>query len=235
VQSPRPPPRPLWPWDDAAGDINDRFERGRPSNVLRDAGVLVHIWDRYENWRSNRPWELLSDPRYDHWSCSVINRQQPKLFPRGEPFAGGIIFSPLAPVLCGYAGDSGSGTAVKGGCDGGKGVRRTPLSLRAAMEGSLASKDFNEIIVDGRQAYAAQLPGVVQAFLVLTWQSTPGGFERTDHGAFAQAKGVRKEYLKSLGLSRRESRGHAPLLAYTFNPYLTPIVPETAFTVVDDE
>ena len=104
------------------------------------------------------------------------------------------------------------------------------------MEDSLASQDFNEIIVDGRQAYAAQLPRVVQAFLVLTWQSTPRGFERTDHGTFAKAKGVRKEYLKALGFSRgHESRGRVPLLAYTFNPYLTPTVPETAFTIVDDE
>ena len=84
-------------------------------------------------------------------------------------------------------------------------------------------------------AYAAQLPGVVQAFLVLTWQSTTKGFERTGHGTFARAKDVRKAYLKALGLSRHESRGHAPLLAYTFNPYLTPAVPETAFTLVDDE
>ena len=42
---PPPPPQPPTPAVSVA-DIDWRFQHGRPSNSLREAGVLVHQWDR---------------------------------------------------------------------------------------------------------------------------------------------------------------------------------------------
>jgi hypothetical protein len=93
----------------------------------------------------------------------MINRDKPAVFggnghfpPKGWP--GGFIFSPAAPILCGFGTDAGSGTAFHGGCDGG--LKHPPLTLEQAMRA--ASRGYNEIIVGDRDSYMRELPRVVE-------------------------------------------------------------------------
>jgi len=86
--------------------INDRFNRGKPSNDLNDMGVLVHLSDR----DGLQP-EIVSDRFTDVYSASIVNRQTPFMFPflfLHVPSVG-LIISPEAAassLLCSYSQDA---------------------------------------------------------------------------------------------------------------------------------
>ena len=100
-------------------DVNRRFTEGRPSDSLADAGVVIHMFDDFEDWDGGRPWMVCSSLRcrgeVDHLSASLINRRVPHLYqvPGG---GAGVVVSPTVRLACSYAYDSGTQGKVNGGC-----------------------------------------------------------------------------------------------------------------------
>ena len=90
-----------------ADEINSRFLNGRPSVSLAEAGVVIHTFDDFEDWDSQRPWMVCSSLRcqgeVDHLSASLINARVPVLFSGG---GAGLVLSPTAELLCSYAYDT---------------------------------------------------------------------------------------------------------------------------------
>ena len=88
--------------------LNTRYFKGRPSNDLADAGVLVHVLDGGLNWE--RPWE---DGGTGFLSASLFNARK---LPHGL-YHGGIayVLAPGSQIRCAYPQDSGtrSWTAAK--------------------------------------------------------------------------------------------------------------------------
>ena len=105
---PSPPPRQR---SHAVVDaLNARWVHGRPSNNLSEAGVLIHLFDDYEDWSEKRPWRMCGSEegchlqkgkaksgvaRIDHLSCSVANAARPAVFP-------GLCRRCAHAVTCGY-------------------------------------------------------------------------------------------------------------------------------------
>ena len=100
---PAPPPRSLASRfaTDPAGlvaALNRRFDEGRPSNALSEAGVLVRQFDRISGTDLGAPWT--SCPR-DYW-CGVYHSQLPSsllnsrlrrmYYDTGNDIRGGMIF-----------------------------------------------------------------------------------------------------------------------------------------------
>ena len=166
AQPPRPPPPiPPRPWQPprppaVVDEINARWQRGKPSNYLAEAGVLVHLFDNFEDWEHGRPWSLCEEARcqrprdashsssaqhVDHLACSVVNQNAPAVFPGGS--AEGLILSTEAHILCAYSKDVGSGFAVHGGCDTPpryEGDWKAPRTLEEAMRGQ-SPRNYNEV------------------------------------------------------------------------------------------
>jgi len=88
-----------------AGDVRDllnaRYAAGRPSNILAEAGVLVHVMDgglqRAEPWRGGNQGFL---------SASLLNsRKLPNaLYTKGTA----LVLSPRSRLVCSYPQDSGT-------------------------------------------------------------------------------------------------------------------------------
>lgn len=70
---------------DVAERVNARFQHGGPYNDPSQAGVLVHLIDRFEDWRQGRPWSLCESgcqngyTHLDHWACSLVSLAKPDL------------------------------------------------------------------------------------------------------------------------------------------------------------
>jgi hypothetical protein len=128
--------RPLAQHSDADSDVPEtvapgevlrriawRFERGVPSDILGEAGVLVHVHDGNEDVA--RPWLLCetslecSTGSVDAWSASVISRKVPWLYEETKN-GGGFIIHPSVEILCAYPSDVGTlGSAQRpGACSG---------------------------------------------------------------------------------------------------------------------
>ena len=102
--------------------INSRFAHGRPSNVVAEAGVLVHVFDHEECWQpEDLPWALRNDTltcsKLDHLSTSLINARAGDLF-LGLIGGVGMIMSPSSRVLCSYPFDGDTEKVPRGGCGG---------------------------------------------------------------------------------------------------------------------
>ena len=117
VYSPSPPRGLLLPPEpvmrgQVAQEVSARFNAGRVSNDLGEAGVTVHGFDGWGD--VDDPWETCvheSCMRQDHWSASVISRRFPQLYA-----ASGFIFSPSVSFLCAAPGDVGTMGRWNGGC-----------------------------------------------------------------------------------------------------------------------
>eukprot|EP00327_Prymnesium_parvum_P010636 CAMPEP_0184389672 /NCGR_PEP_ID=MMETSP0007-20130409/12690_1 /TAXON_ID=97485 /ORGANISM="Prymnesium parvum, Strain Texoma1" /LENGTH=260 /DNA_ID=CAMNT_0026739109 /DNA_START=9 /DNA_END=788 /DNA_ORIENTATION=+ len=201
-------------------EINARWQHGTPSNNLSSAGVMLHLFDDYEDKANGRPWRMCrreqcpSQIEIDHLSCSVVNAQRPAIFPGGA--AEGIILSADAQFLCAYSKDVGSGAAsYRGGCNGKQtrqGYYKLPHTLQGAMEEQSAMA-YNEVIV-GRTWWEQHLPHNVAAVLVLKWRATPKGPQLHND---SQARMTHSSFLREYSLSSEQ----VPLLRYTWNPYLS--------------
>ncbi|KAL1529727.1 hypothetical protein AB1Y20_000663 [Prymnesium parvum] len=149
-------------------EINARWQHGTPSNNLSSAGVMLHLFDDYEDKANGRPWRMCrreqcpSQIEIDHLSCSVVNAQRPAIFPGGA--AEGIILSADAQFLCAYSKDVGSGAAsYRGGCNGKQtrqGYYKLPHTLQGAMEEQSAMA-YNEVIVGRTCIVTSIVPGVL--------------------------------------------------------------------------
>ncbi|KAL1526258.1 hypothetical protein AB1Y20_014978 [Prymnesium parvum] len=91
--------------------LHDRFMLGRPSNSLRDAGVLVHMLDGLEK-SLEQPWLPCPSEKWcyafsDRMSFSLINARLPFYF--GLKYSVGFLASPeKADLLCSWFTDYGT-------------------------------------------------------------------------------------------------------------------------------
>ena len=114
-------------------EINRRFREGIPSNSLATAGVLVHEFDKLEDWEHDQPWKTCSKSSENSWctdqakheSCTLINKDLPHLFVEApntaadDPSDGsmGFILSPrVTEILCSFYADGGTQGQPDGGC-----------------------------------------------------------------------------------------------------------------------
>ena len=114
-------------------EINRRFREGIPSNSLATAGVLVHEFDKLEDWEHDTPWKTCSKSSENSWctdqakheSCTLINKELPHLFVEApntaadDPSDGsmGFILSPrVTEILCSFYADGGTQGQPDGGC-----------------------------------------------------------------------------------------------------------------------
>ena len=102
-------------------EIQSRFANGVPSNDAAAAGVLMHKLDSYE--MPGHEWDLCyGTPErrcplpVDHVSCSLINHDRPNPWGWMVDDYVGVILAVDTPILCGYAGDVGTGGSVNGAC-----------------------------------------------------------------------------------------------------------------------
>ena len=110
---------------DVAREISARFERGKPSNVLAEGGVLVHVldgrdFDKYpDDEAREQPWRMCTERcenKVDSLSASLISRRFNKLFLGGYG-AVGLVIAPDAEFLCAFPSDAGTGGHNNGRCD----------------------------------------------------------------------------------------------------------------------
>ena len=115
------PPVPPMPFGGIVDALIQRFEMGKPSDNVEDAGLVVRMIDHLtdtDDW-DDAPWLPSTNPRLgDRFSGSIINRRTPAIFMgkygRGLP---GFIISPgsaQASLMCGFTHDAGT---VRAQCD----------------------------------------------------------------------------------------------------------------------
>ncbi len=98
--------------------INFKYKYGRPSNILAENGLLIHMAHSMGNWGMDI-WS--NDPDKDgakHLSCSIINAQNPHVFPQGNPYftplnnphtpVGYILEDTNTPIQCVFPKDGGT-------------------------------------------------------------------------------------------------------------------------------
>ena len=103
-----PPPPPSPPPRDAASAISQRFLAGRPSSVLAEAGVLVHMMDELEDPESR--WDVRVG--IDHMSASLIHPANCRLYHGSN----GLVLAPDARLTCAWDHDSGTASGANLGC-----------------------------------------------------------------------------------------------------------------------
>ena len=156
-----------------------------PGNDTRRAGVLVHMFDAYEDWSHGRPWSIAASSGFDHLSCTMVNAARSAVYPSAN--GAGIALAADVPILCAYPGDSGTGSAPNGGCD----QIAAATSLFEAMSAQPTNWwSFNEVIV-GSLDWADGLPDLIEA-LVLAKLESRQGMEQilSFRDAFARRFGV---------------------------------------------
>jgi len=99
--------------------LNHRFEHGRPERSIERAGVLARLFDPSE--KPGEPWLPCNDPNLwcykygDRLPASLISRQAPRLYSKGDSRnAGFILNSNLVELYCAYPGD---GSTMNKMCD----------------------------------------------------------------------------------------------------------------------
>ena len=197
---------------EVATAINRRFERGAPSNVLAEGGVLVHIFDDYED--EQRPWtmchEVCRRGSVDAWSSSLVSRSVPWIF-TASAGAAGFIMSPHAEIVCAFPFDAGTGGHSNGRCsplvspleDGHFAMHTLQDALQRQYDGSwrrVHPQDsvYNEVIVSSMW-WDRNLPWALEAFVF------DGGDELQ-----AQMVITHQQFLDFFGLTAEE----VPLLRY---------------------
>ena len=194
---------------DVAKAINERFQSGHPSDALSDAGVLVHFFDSYENWRDERPWEFCSSGcelqfGVDHISASLIWAKHGHSHPWGWDKVRtrrlGVVLAANTPILCGYSGDGATGGRPNGGC--GSCSPTDGCSASRPLKGILErSSTFNEMIV-GELYWSSHLPASLEAFVA---------FDPISHTDLALGRLVHRKFLAQYALSAAQ----VPLLRFT--------------------
>ena len=164
---PPPPPRPLHL------RLNQRYQEGRPSNILQEAGVLLHQLDQTED--PERPWM----PCRNGW-CSHLSDRLSATFinahgAHGVYFSdrGGFVLSPHhARIRCSHQSDMGSMDtrwSEYGGCNPTACSRVSPYTcswpsdqLKEMLE--MRSTGYNECVLDTAVWHA---PEIIEAWFVM--------------------------------------------------------------------
>jgi len=211
-----------------------RFETARPSDVLGEGGVLVHIYDGFES--GEQPWDICHHDcvrgGVDTISASLISRTLPWLF-EAEARWGmvGYIFSPETAVLCAFYHDAGSGGHPNGKCPFPPNTGRhilpphmgEPLgvAMRQHFEACAGEVNiftglhtrnghcgsgYNEILV-GWAHWEMSLPWGVEAFM---YAGGPEAWPTNE----PRARDIHREFLQRYGLSAAD----VPLLRYDCGP-----------------
>ena len=196
--SPPPPPR------DVAQLVNSRFDAGAPSHELSKCGVLMHMFDGWEDWDGGRPWAMCTnDTRnkcgvgVDYFSASIINRKIPRLYPLGTKWDG-FILSASTPLLCGDSDDAASLHRINGGCDLNRRIDLWDIVRWTKPTG------YNEVIV-GQMWWSHYLPYSIDAFFF------------SDTRGEARARRVHRMFLDHFGLQPTD----VPLLRYYEHDVIT--------------
>eukprot|EP00965_Chrysotila_dentata_P082880 2734690-Pleurochrysis_carterae.AAC.1 len=92
--------------------MNERFVSGHPTPDMRDAGVLIHMFDALEEWSSDEPWKLCRTgwclkqlQAQNFFSASIVNKRLPNLL---SSDTAGFVMAPDTKILCAYAYDGGT-------------------------------------------------------------------------------------------------------------------------------
>ena len=198
--------KPEWSAQDLAGI----FQRGKPSNDLRQAGLLVHGFDGTELDDTHR-WmpctEGFCEGAAKWWSTSLINHAHPATWG-----ANGLVLSPSrSKVLCSHYCDFGS---LNAGCqtsapDGfnGTGKPYPPTYLKDMLQRSMyeagAMGAYNEVLVDMPE-FLSNLPHSVAAFY---YKAGADGFKQVE------AAHAYVAFLDAFNLTE----GSVPLLKFNMN------------------
>lgn len=174
------PSAPPLPDSALAALLNDRFARGRPSNDLDTAGVLVHSFDDMDQHAD--PWNPCPPSQWcarygDRFSACLVNRRVPHLFNAG---VGGFVIAAAAlqplesAIACSWSYDAGTMGQGSGGCEGNgrcaslgsyycwwRGTE-TQLMLEQQAANTHAQSEYNEIMLRAEH-WTAHLPAVIAA------------------------------------------------------------------------
>ena len=195
--------------------INARWDEGEPTNVLAEAGVLVHQFDATEF--PSEPWI----PRGEHFSCTLANRRNPVLY---SPTKAGLVLASANRVRCSYTRDGATAARGDGGCGGSQpkctaqvdwgcvwaGPWTVAEMLAAASTRFAHGSDgngqrFNEVMVD-TDWYVNNMPLSLEAFFVPA------------RGNLPQAARIHRHFLSHFGLSEAE----VPLLVFHAGEHAAP-------------
>jgi len=231
--APVPPPAPRLAGE-VAQQVNARYEKARPSAVLAEGGVLVHIYDGFES--GEKPWDTChadcARGAVDTISASLISRKLPWLFEAEARWGQlGFIIAPDVEVLCAFYHDAGSGGHPNGKCPFAAHTGRhatppyqgrplgdvmkehfeacagpaSPYTGVLKRNGHCGS-GYNEVLI-GWMFWERNLPWAVEAFV---YGGGPGNWEQN----LARARGIHRDFLQYFGLTSNE----VPLLRYDCGP-----------------
>lgn len=191
--------------------LNARYRAGHASNVLAEAGVLVHVFDQLEDWGNDRGYRPCRsgwcNGRFDHESCSVINIHLPAIYPHHSS-DGGVVLASSVPVACSFPGDGGTQKKTieqlcnrtqcspqerglpHSQCSFGPNQLGDMLRAHQSRKGGVP---YNEVVVSSR-TWEERLPWSVEAFI-------DGG----------RAAAAHRSFLRDFP----DRRGRTPLVNYT--------------------
>ena len=112
IPSPPPPslspPPPLSPrivsQQERIAILNERFAHGRPSNTIRDAGVLVRQFEKETD--NARPWNVCAKDRpwcasiADRLATTIINAETRHLYYSDADGGAGVVIAPTVKLFC---------------------------------------------------------------------------------------------------------------------------------------
>ena len=118
--SPFPPPHPPSNAVEVASRLNLRFRAGAASNVLEEAGVVIHQFDGYEaSW--NEQWKCPLNGQFGGRLSAMLAFRGMRA--RRDRVAvplisndGGVVVSPSIPIACAYGDDGTTYRARENGC-----------------------------------------------------------------------------------------------------------------------
>lgn len=191
-------------YGEVAQMLNRRFEHARPSNDIAEGGVLVHMFDTYEDLANGRPWLMCVNncrQPVDHWSASLISASRTFIYDghADNQAAVGFVLSPSTPLFCAFNADSYAAGSPLGQCDERKPNWNTSKDLKEVI--ATSNYKYNDFIVNGLH-FEAMLPSTLQAVLFL---------HAEDEGV---ARKVHNDFLAAFQLSAVD----VPLLRYLCNP-----------------
>lgn len=216
------PPPPVWPLTVAEAkvrELNTRFRKGRASNEVEEAGVLLRQFDKLSSIDSGKPW--LPCPkshwcaRYSKfWPASIINPFVRDLYYNTEA---GLVIAPSATFLCAYPGDGNSMGASEHGCHDTQCTSKRhwdchwpPEQLQQCLEQqqrTLLKNQHNEMVVD-LESVTPLLPGSIEAFFFM------------DSSNCAMAHSVSDRFRKAYNLTTSEFPVvHLDLYGSSYEPF----------------
>lgn len=183
-------PSPPAPHREVARDIIERFSRGKPSDQLHEAGVLVTIFD---DWgERGKPWVRWwhSTHVQDHVSTSLINRRMHRTFGHSASNAG-IVIAPNPQILCAWIADAGTVNKANLGCgsrhctaEHKRGCSWKAENFKDMMEDQLSGwVSYNEVLISTLYWHDV-LPEIIDGFLFFAGSKASEKSARRARSAF---------------------------------------------------